>query len=85
MTEDTHNIILDFLRELRSGQKRVEDRQIEHDKRFSQIERQLAAIRGDVAVVHELIVDHGDDIRGPKMRVEHLERHAGLSDTLTDA
>lgn len=85
MTEDTHNIILDFLRDLRSGQKRIEDRQIEHDKRFSQVERQLAALRGDVAVVHELIVDHGDDIRSLKMRIERLERHAGLSDTFPDA
>jgi hypothetical protein len=84
MTEDTHNIILDFLRDLRAGQKRIEDRQLEHDKRFSQVERQLAAIRGDVAVVHELPVDHGDDIRSLKMRVERLERQAGLSDTLTD-
>lgn len=85
MTDDAHNIILDFLRELRAGQKRIEDRQVEHDKRFSMVERQLAAIRGDVAVVHELIVDHADDIRSLKLRVDRLERHAGLSDAFPDA
>jgi len=86
MTEDdnTHNLILDHLRELRAGQKRIEDRLIDHDKRFSHIERQLAAVRGDVAVVHELIVDHSDDIRNLKARVERIERRLELSDALTE-
>ena len=80
MTEDTHNIILDFLRDLRAGQKRIEDRQLEHDKRFSQVERQLAAIRGDVAVVHELPVDHGDDIRSLfRLNLKRLRTRKGLS------
>jgi hypothetical protein len=39
---------------LKAGQR-------EHDKRFSVIERPLAEPRGDIAVIHELIVDHSEN------------------------
>ena len=52
MTQEPHDLILDHLRALRSTADRVEKHQGEHDKRFSNIERQLAAVRGDIAVIH---------------------------------
>jgi septal ring factor EnvC (AmiA/AmiB activator) len=81
-TPEPHEIILDHLRALRQGQTKIQDHLREHDKRFSMIEKQLAAVRGDVAIIHELIVDHSDDIRTLKARIDRLERHAGLTEAL---
>lgn len=80
MAEEAHNITNDLLRALRADVAKIIDTQNDHTKRFSQVERQLAGVRGDIATIHELIVDHGDDIRSLKARVERLEQHAGLSD-----
>jgi septal ring factor EnvC (AmiA/AmiB activator) len=80
--EELANLTLDHLRGIRGDVAKVQDHLREHDKRFSLIEHQLAALRRDVAVSHELIVDHGDDIRALKERIERLERHAGLTETL---
>jgi hypothetical protein len=74
--------MLDHLRVLRAGQDRVEAKLAEHDKHFSLIERQIAGARGDIAIIHEMTVDHTDDIRTIKARLDRLERHAGLSETL---
>jgi septal ring factor EnvC (AmiA/AmiB activator) len=79
---EPHEIVLDHLRALRQGVTKIEAHQRDHDKRFSMIEKQLAGVRGDVAIIHELIVDHSDDIRSLKARIDRLEHHAGLTDTL---
>ncbi len=81
-TAEPHEIVLDHLRALRQGQTKLENHMRDHDKRFSMIEKQLAGVRGDVAIIHELIVDHSDDIRAIKARIDRLEHHAGLTETL---
>lgn len=82
MEEKTANIIIEHLRALRDGQKALAAKLDDHDKRFSFVERQLASIRGDIAVTHEMQVDSTDSIRNIIKRVERLERHADLTDTL---
>ena len=82
MDDNRHEIILDHLRAIRSDMAGISGKLTDHDKRFSLIVRQLVAIRGDIAITHELIVDHGDGIRDLKARVERLERHAGLSEAM---
>jgi hypothetical protein len=44
-TPEPHEIILDHLRALQQGQTKIQDHLREHDKRFSMIEKQLAALR----------------------------------------
>jgi hypothetical protein len=74
-TPEPHEIMLDHLRALREGQTKLEGHLRDHDRRFSMIEKQLAGVRGDVAIIHELIVDHSDDIRTLKARIDRLEHN----------
>jgi hypothetical protein len=48
----------------------IENHWRKHDNHFSLIEHRLAALRCDVAVSHELILDHGDDTRSMKARLD---------------
>lgn len=83
MTNDPQELVLELLRAIRSDMTIMKSKLSDHDKRFSQIERQLAGIRGDMAVFQEMHVDHGDSIRHIFDRLERLERHVGLSETLS--
>lgn len=54
----------------------------DHDKKFSLIEKQLTAIRRDIADIHDMFTDTDTRQLSVEERLDRLERHAGLTETL---
>lgn len=81
MVEDPKEIILEHLRYLRSRVDSIESIVKTNDKRFDILERQIAGVRGDMAAMQELYVDHRDSMRGLAERVERIERRLDLAET----
>ena len=67
---------------MRSDVAVIKGKQSDHDKKFGLIERQLTAIRRDIADIHDMFTDTDARHLSVEQRLERLERHAGLSDTL---
>jgi septal ring factor EnvC (AmiA/AmiB activator) len=84
MAEDRNiasmELMHELLKQMQGSLSRLEDGQRKHDKRFSTVERQLAGLRGDLAVVHEITADQRDDYDGLKTRIERIERRLELTD-----
>lgn len=85
MVDDPKEIVLDLLRAIRADQADMKDVLHKHDKHFVSIQRQIAGVRGDLAALHEVVVDYRDDFEGLKRRVERIERRLELADTQTDS
>lgn len=78
--DNTAELLLENLKAVRHEVEGFRDWRGQTDKRLSQIERQLASVRGDLAVLSEMHVDQRDDMAALRNR---LERHVGLTDLLS--
>lgn len=78
MVNDAQEIILEHLRAIRSDTGEMKHTLEQHDKRLNNIERQVAGIRGDMAVLQELYVDHREDFTRLEKRVTRIERRLDL-------
>lgn len=81
--EDIAHLTLEHLKHIRASTDRTDKRVSDLHKQAIQMERQLAGIRGDIAVFQEMHADQSEKMRSIEERLDRLERHAGLTDALS--